>query len=109
MNLEQMVNQFKALSDLNRLKILSILRNGEQCACVLLEQLDLSQSGLSYHMKILVDSGLVSGRPEGKWTYYQIVEPACQVFIQNFTDLTQLTDETKRVIYSSKTDCKKES
>ena len=37
---------FKAFCDENRLQILDLLSSGEQCACVLLEQLDLGQSGL---------------------------------------------------------------
>lgn len=63
---------FKALCDPKRLAILEQLRGGEKCACVLLEPMDLTQSGLSYHMKILCDSGLVSSRQEGKWTHYRL-------------------------------------
>jgi ArsR family transcriptional regulator len=63
---------FKAFCDEKRLQILDLLRGGEKCACVLLEQLDLGQSGLSYHMKILVESGVVESRQEGKWIYYKI-------------------------------------
>jgi ArsR family transcriptional regulator len=63
---------FKALCDPNRLAILELLRGGEKCACVLLEQLDLKQSGLSYHMKILCESGIVVNRQDGKWTYYRL-------------------------------------
>ena len=63
---------FKALCDPKRLKILDNIQAGEKCACLLLEKLDLSQSGLSYHMKILVEAGLVDARQEGKWTYYKI-------------------------------------
>ncbi len=63
---------FKALSDPKRIAIINQLKSGEKCACVLLEKLGLTQSGLSYHMKILCDSGLVSGRPEGKWVHYSI-------------------------------------
>ena len=47
---------FKAFCDPNRLKILDILKSGEHCACKLLEILDVSQSTLSHHMKILTDS-----------------------------------------------------
>lgn len=65
---------FKALCDEKRLRILELLCNGEKCACVLLEQLELGQSGLSYHMKILVESGIVESRQEGKWTHYKISE-----------------------------------
>lgn len=66
---------FKALCDPNRLAILELLRSGEKCACILLEQLELTQSGLSYHMKILCGSGLVESRQEGKWTHYRLSVP----------------------------------
>lgn len=65
---------FKALSDPKRLAILEQLRSGEKCACVLQEPMDLTQSGLSYHMKILCDSGLVASHQEGKWTHYRLNE-----------------------------------
>ena len=63
---------FKAFCDENRLMILEMLRSGEKCACVLLEKLNIVQSTLSHHMKILVESGIVSARNQGKWTYYSI-------------------------------------
>ena len=65
---------FKAFCDEKRLAILELLRSGEKCACMLLENLDIGQSGLSYHMKILCESGIVEGRQEGKWTHYKISE-----------------------------------
>jgi len=64
------VKVLKALADVNRLHILKLLGRGEQCACVLLENLALSQPTLSHHMKILCDAGLVASRKEGKWIYY---------------------------------------
>ena len=63
---------FKALCDPKRLAILEQLRSGEKCACVLQEPMDLTQSGLSYHMKILCDSGIVVSRQEGKWTHSRL-------------------------------------
>lgn len=66
------VNVFKAFDDKNRLAILDFLNSGEQCACDILTQLNISQSTLSHHMKILVESGVISSRKEGKWTYYKI-------------------------------------
>lgn len=63
---------FKAFCDENRLQILELLRNGEKCACKLLEELHISQSTLSHHMKILCDAGIVQGRKEGKWVHYSI-------------------------------------
>lgn len=63
---------FKAFCDEKRLRVLELLQTGEKCACVLLEDLDISQPTLSHHMKILCDSGIVTGRREGKWTHYSI-------------------------------------
>ncbi|SJZ74067.1 ArsR/SmtB family transcription factor [Garciella nitratireducens] len=69
---ENYARVFKAFCDEKRLRILELLRGGEKCACKLLEDLDIGQSSLSYHMKILVESGIVKSRQEGKWTYYTI-------------------------------------
>ncbi|MGN1015021.1 MAG: ArsR/SmtB family transcription factor [Butyricicoccus sp.] len=65
-------NVFKAFCDENRLRILELLRSGEKCACKLLDDLQISQSTLSHHMKILCDADVVQGRKEGKWVYYSI-------------------------------------
>jgi ArsR family transcriptional regulator len=69
---EKNAKVFKAFCDEKRLAILELLRSGEKCACVLLDDLDMGQSGLSYHMKILCESGIVESRQEGKWTHYKI-------------------------------------
>ena len=63
---------FKAFCDENRLQILKMLRSGEKCACKLLEELQISQSTLSHHMKILCGCGLVKARRQGKWTHYSL-------------------------------------
>lgn len=65
---------FKAFCDANRLMILELLQSGEKCACVLLDNLQIGQSTLSHHMKILCDSGIVTPRREGKWTHYSLSE-----------------------------------
>lgn len=65
---------FKAFCDENRIRILDMLRSGEKCACMLLEEIHVSQPTLSHHMKILCDAEIVSGRREGKWTHYSISE-----------------------------------
>ena len=79
---------FKAFSVAVRLEILDLLKNGEVCACGLLEKLDLTQSGLSYQMKILIESGIVTAREEGKWVYYTISEQGRQKIIQMFLEST---------------------
>ncbi len=69
---------FKAFCDESRLYIIELLRGGEKCACTLLEQLTISQSTLSHHMKILQESGVIHGRKEGKWIYYSLCPEGCE-------------------------------
>lgn len=69
---EERAKVFKALCDARRQRILELLHGGEKCACVLMRELGMPQSSLSYHMKILCESGIVTSREEGKWTHYQI-------------------------------------
>lgn len=79
---------FKVFSDENRLKILDMLHSGEKCACVLLEELDISQPTLSHHMKILEESGLITVRKEGKWSNYSICQEKMDQFntrVMNYT------------------------
>ncbi len=93
---------FKAFCDERRLQILDLLCAGEQCACVLLEQIDLGQSGLSYHMKILVESGVVESRQEGKWTHYKISEKGSSYAGTLLKELT-----TPNAVTEEKDCCKK--
>src|SRR5665647_1200519 len=76
----------KALSDPIRYKILMMLVRGENaccpvisdskdssvgfCNCEIMSELKMIQSRVSYHMKELVETGLVNEEPQGKWKYY---------------------------------------
>ena len=62
----------KALGDANRLQIVSVLADGQKCACRLLDHFDISQPTMSHHMRILCDCGIVNLRKEGKWSYYTL-------------------------------------
>lgn len=83
---------FKALCDPNRLAIIELLRGGEKCACLLLEQLEITQSGLSYHMKILCESGIVESRQEGKWTHYRLSTVGSESAIRLLRELITLDE-----------------
>jgi len=72
MTREDVASICKALSDTNRLKIVKVLTCGEKCACKILSDLQITQPTLSHHMKVLIDSGLVNARKNGKWQYYTI-------------------------------------
>lgn len=84
---------FKAFADENRIQILELLRDGERCACRLLEEMNITQPTLSHHMKILCDSGIVVGRKEGKWMHYSISKDGMRD-VRNYLD--ELMANTKR-------------
>lgn len=80
MGLRDDVRKIKALADENRLAIMLSLQHGEKCACVLLEELNITQPTLSHHMKILCDSSLVNARKQGKWMYYSLSKEGISAF-----------------------------
>jgi ArsR family transcriptional regulator len=61
---------FHALSDETRLAVVQRLRDGERCVCDLMDEVDAAQSRLSFHLKVLLDAGIVGCRREGRWSYY---------------------------------------
>ena len=71
---ERLATIFKALSDETRLHIIDMLSCNELCAADILASFNLSQSTLSYHMKILIDAGVVNSQRNGLWTRYSINE-----------------------------------
>lgn len=65
--------KFKALADSQRLEILHhITEAGSVCVCDLTERMDLPQSKLSYHLKILLDASLLTREKHGTWNYYML-------------------------------------
>lgn len=74
----------KALGDETRVEIFAMLSEGELCACQILEDFAITQPTLSYHMKILSESGLVNGRRDGVWMKYSINRDALERLKQFF-------------------------
>lgn len=71
-NYKEYALMMKALGDESRVKIFDMLSGGELCACKILEEFNITQPTLSYHMKILCDCGLVNSRRDGIWMKYSI-------------------------------------
>ncbi|WP_353094868.1 metalloregulator ArsR/SmtB family transcription factor [Tissierella praeacuta] len=79
----------KALGDETRIKIFHMLSQGELCACNLLEEFNITQPTLSYHMKTLCESGLVNGRKDGIWMKYSINKDALKLLKDLFSDIDE--------------------
>ena len=68
--------RFRALGDETRLRILEHLGSGERSVSELMVLVDIGQSLMSHHLRILREAGLVVDRRDGRWIHYSIAEPA---------------------------------
>jgi ArsR family transcriptional regulator len=73
-DLEGLTTVFAALADPTRLRILSLLGDGEICVCHLHASLDVPQPTASRHLAYLRKSGLVEARRDGVWMHYKLAE-----------------------------------
>jgi len=96
---------FKALAHPTRVKILNFLiSQGEICVCHIYEALELEQSNVSQHLKILRDNGILSTRKEGLKVHYSIKEKGI-IEIINLTNniiTAQVNDQIKLIEQSYK-------
>jgi ArsR family transcriptional regulator len=69
----------KALADRHRLKIVNLLlraRGEPVCVCEVQPQLGLSQGTVSYHLKQLLEAGLIEREPRGTYSYFRLAPGA---------------------------------
>ena len=64
----------QAVAHPNRIRILEAVRNGLTCSCEIAPELDMEQSNLSRHIKILVESGILTPRRDGVRINYQVTD-----------------------------------
>ncbi|MFW0884295.1 ArsR/SmtB family transcription factor [Candidatus Acidulodesulfobacterium sp. H_13] len=68
----RLITFFKLLGDESKFKIVSALKNGEKCVCVIYKELELDQTLVSHHLSALKKIGLINGRKAGRWVYYSL-------------------------------------
>ena len=69
---EKAIDSLKALAEPIRLEIIESLSSGEKCVCDLMQETDLAQSKISFHLKVLKEAGVITDRQSGRWVYYQL-------------------------------------
>lgn len=71
---------FKALADRHRVRILNLLASADEpvCVCALMPALGLAQATVSYHLKLLVDAGLLERERRGRYSYYALADDALE-------------------------------
>ena len=73
----------RSLAEPIRLQVVQALQHGERCVCDLTSDLDLAQSKLSFHLKVLKEAGLIRARQEGRWVYYRL-EPSTLLLLRDW-------------------------
>lgn len=71
----ELARVFKAVGDPVRLRLLSLIAShegGEACVCDLTDAFDLTGPTISHHLKVLRESGLITGERRGTWVYYRV-------------------------------------
>jgi DNA-binding transcriptional ArsR family regulator len=66
------VEALQILGDPTRLRIVEILRGGEHPVNDIVENVEIDQSGVSRHLRILQEAGFVRVRPDGQKRFYSL-------------------------------------
>ena len=96
-----MVDIFKALAEESRLRILSLLLEGELCVCEIEACLKMTQSNASRHLTVLKRCGILDSYKNGLWTYYKISSN----FIQENNELWEYLKYRLKKLPSYFADC----
>lgn len=75
----EMAARFKSLADPVRLRLFSAIASradGEACVCDISAGVEVSQSTVSHHLKVLRDAGLLTSQRRASWVYYAVVPEA---------------------------------
>jgi ArsR family transcriptional regulator len=80
---------FKALSDETRLRIVQAIARSQRqiCECEIVPHFELSQSTISYHLKVLREAGIVECEKRGLWTYCRVNPRALMAAVKTLADL----------------------
>ena len=80
--LQKISNDFKALADESRIKIILFLLDGEKSVNTISTHLSIGQSATSHHLRILKDAGILRVKREGNINYYYISDRHIEVIMQ---------------------------
>lgn len=98
--MKEMVRVFKALSDVNRIRILKMLEVRPLCVCEITEVLKLATSTVSKHLSILRDTGYIVDDKEGKWVNYYLNRDQNDDYIRHLLPLIRTWLPANEIVHS---------
>ena len=84
-----LVKVFKALSDINRIRIIKMLQVRPLCVCEISDVLGLANSTVSKHLSILKDTDFITDRKENKWVIYSLNKTTLENYVRDILPLMQ--------------------
>lgn len=88
-DIKKLADYSMCLANERRIEIALILMEGEKCACELGRRLKVSQPSISRHMTVMCDSGLVTGRKEGRWMFYSLNRAAYKEMLKMLLEILE--------------------
>lgn len=86
--IENLKNDMEILNDVNRLRILCLLKGKKEvCVCEIYEALNLAQNLVSYHLGKLKEAGFVESKKEGVWIIYSLGKKKINNFQSSLNNL----------------------
>ncbi|WP_018887567.1 ArsR/SmtB family transcription factor [Paenibacillus massiliensis] len=70
--IQEVAEQLKLLADKTRLTMLALMKEREWCVCEFVDILEISQPGVSQHLRKLKAQGIVKEDKRGQWVYYSL-------------------------------------
>jgi ArsR family transcriptional regulator, arsenate/arsenite/antimonite-responsive transcriptional repressor len=86
----ELLNTLKALSDDTRYKLLQLLLKHDFCVGALAIRLNISESAVSQHLKILRDAGIVRGDKRGYYTHYYVDRKVLKDIAEDILNLSKI-------------------
>ena len=93
--MERLAEFFKVLSEVNRLTVLEVLKDGPLNVTGVVERTGLSQALVSKHLKLLTIAGIIRRTPEGSLVFYEIVDKAVFKFLVQARKLVQSVNQNQ--------------
>lgn len=84
----------RLLADPTRAAIIEALAAGPACNCHLVDDLGLTQTNVSNHLRALRHAGLVATEPHGRYTYYRLLPGALEAAATHLTGLAEQARST---------------
>lgn len=87
---------FRVLGEPLRARIVDLLADEDLCVCHLTEELGVSQTLVSHHLRVLRDAGIVETERHRYWTYYRLRPEALRPLAEHLTALARRRPTARR-------------